>query len=64
MAPKQAQYKETVEKTPDLMALDQLLLTAAPWLAWTGLGLAGLTVVGFLARWGIRFRLVDRKSVV
>ena len=39
------------------MALDQLLLTAAPWLAWTGLGLAGLTVVGFIARWGIRFRL-------
>ena len=44
------------------MALDQLLLTAAPWLAWTGLGLAGLTVVGFLARWGIRFRLVGISS--
>ena len=44
------------------MALDQLLLTAAPWLAWTGLGLAGLTVVGFLARWGIRFRLVGVSS--
>ena len=61
-APRQAQYKETVEKTPDLMALDQLLLTAAPWLAWTGLGLAGLTVVGFIARWGIRFRLVGVSS--
>ena len=44
------------------MALDQLLLTAAPWLAWTGLGLAGLTVVGFLAGWGIRFRLVGVSS--
>jgi hypothetical protein len=44
------------------MALDQLLLTAAPWLAWTGLGLAGLTVVGFIARWGIRFRLVGVSS--
>ena len=62
MEPKLAQYKETVAKTPDLMALDQLLLTAAPWLAWTGLGLAGLTVVGFIARWGIRFRLVGVSS--
>lgn len=44
------------------MALDQLLLTAAPWLGWTGLGLAGLTVVGFIARWGIRFRLVGVSS--
>ena len=62
MEPKHGQYKETVAKTPDLMALDQLLLTAAPWLAWTGLGLAGLTVVGFIARWGIRFRLVGVSS--
>ena len=62
MEPKHEQYKETVAKTPDLMALDQLLLTAAPWLAWTGLGLAGLTVVGFIARWGIRFRLVGVSS--
>ena len=44
------------------MALDQLLLTAAPWMAWTGLGLAGLTVVGFISRWGIRFRLVGVSS--
>ena len=44
------------------MALDQLLLTAAPWLGWTGLGLLGLTVIAFLARWGVRFRLVGMSS--
>ena len=44
------------------MAFDQLLLTAAPWLGWTGLGLVGLTVIAFLARWGVRFRLVGVSS--
>ena len=44
------------------MALDQLLLTAAPWLAWSGLGLGGLTIVAFLAGWGLRFRLVGVSS--
>ena len=44
------------------MASDQLLLTAAPWLGWSGLGLGGLTAVAFLARWGIRFRLVGVSS--
>ncbi|MEB3254210.1 MAG: Ycf51 family protein [Synechococcus sp.] len=44
------------------MALDQLLLTAAPWLAWSGLGLGLLTVVAFIARWGLRFRLVGVSS--
>ena len=44
------------------MALDQLLLTAAPWLGWTGLGLLGLTVIAFLARWGVRLRLVGVSS--
>ena len=44
------------------MALDQLLLTAVPWLAWSGLGLGLLTVVAFLARWGLRFRLVGVSS--
>ena len=40
------------------MALDQLLLTAAPWLAWTGLGLAGLTVVRVRGGGGVRVGLV------
>ena len=40
------------------MALDQLLLTAAPWLGWSGLALGVLTIVAFLANWGLRFRLV------
>ena len=44
------------------MAFDRLLLTATPWLAWSGLGLGGLTAVAFLARWGIRFRLVGVSS--
>ena len=44
------------------MALDQLLLTAAPWLGWSGLALLLLTVVAFLAGWGLRFRLVGVSS--
>ncbi len=44
------------------MALDQLLLTAAPWLGWSGLALGLLTVVAFLAGWGLRFRLVGVSS--
>ena len=48
--------------TPGLMALDQLLLTAVPWLAWSGLGLGLLTVLAFLAGWGLRFRLVGVSS--
>ncbi len=44
------------------MALDQLLLNAAPWLGWSGLGLLGLTAIAFLARWGLRFRLVGVSS--
>ena len=44
------------------MSFDQLLLTAAPWLGWSGLGLGVLTGVAFLARWGIRFRLVGVSS--
>ncbi len=47
---------------PGSMAFDQLLLTAVPWLAWTGLGLSGLTVIAFLAKWGLRFRLVGVSS--
>ncbi|MGE4582356.1 MAG: Ycf51 family protein [Synechococcus sp.] len=44
------------------MALDQLLISAVPWLGWTGLGLSLLTVVAFLTRWGLRFRLVGITS--
>ena len=44
------------------MALDQLLISAVPWLGWTGLGLSLLTVVAFLTRWGLRFRLVGISS--
>ena len=44
------------------MALDQLLLNAAPWLAWSGLALFGLTAIAFIAKWGVRFRLVGVSS--
>ena len=44
------------------MALDQLLLTAAPWLGWSGLALGLLTVMAFVAGWGLRFRLVGVSS--
>lgn len=44
------------------MALDQLLLAAAPWLGWSGLALVVLTLVAFLASWGLRFRLVGVSS--
>ena len=44
------------------MALDQLLISAVPWLGWTGLGLSLLTVLAFLAKWGLRFRLVGVSS--
>ena len=44
------------------MSFDQLLLTTAPWLAWAGVGLSVLTVIGFLAGWGLRFRLVGVSS--
>ena len=62
LPPELAQYKETFPGRPVAMALDQLLLTAAPWLAWSGLGLGGLTIVAFLAGWGLRFRLVGVSS--
>ena len=45
-----------------MMALDQLLLMTAPWLAWAGLALGLLTVIAFVARWGLRFRLVGVSS--
>ena len=44
------------------MAADPILLVASQWLGLATLGLALLTVVGFLQRWGIRFRLVGVTS--
>ncbi|MBM5816671.1 MAG: hypothetical protein FJ083_08815 [Cyanobacteria bacterium K_Offshore_surface_m2_239] len=44
------------------MAADPLLLVAAKWLALAALALLVLTVLGFVSRWGIRFRLVGVTS--
>jgi len=44
------------------MAADPLLLVAAKWLALAALALVVLTVIGFVSRWGIRFRLVGVTS--
>ncbi|MFM7434575.1 MAG: DUF2518 family protein [Vulcanococcus sp.] len=44
------------------MRADPLLLTAGEWLGIAGGVLLLLTVVGFVARWGIRFRLVGVTS--
>ncbi|MFN9548440.1 MAG: DUF2518 family protein [Cyanobacteriota bacterium] len=44
------------------MAADPILLMAARWLGLAALALVALTVLGFLRRWGIRFRLVGITS--
>ncbi|MGC6482829.1 MAG: Ycf51 family protein [Synechococcus sp.] len=44
------------------MTLPQLVQDSAGWLAWSGLGFAVLTVIAFVARWGLRFRLVGVTS--
>ncbi|MFM9089177.1 MAG: DUF2518 family protein [Cyanobium sp.] len=44
------------------MAADPLLLVASKWLGLAALALLVLTVSGFVARWGIRFRLVGVTS--
>ncbi len=44
------------------MAADPILLTAGRWLLAAAGLLAVLTVTGFVARWGIRFRLVGVTS--
>ena len=41
------------------MAADPLLLVAARWLGLAALALLALTVLGFVLRWGLRFRLVE-----
>jgi hypothetical protein len=44
------------------MPADPLLLSAGQWLGVAGGVLAVVTVVAFLARWGVRFRLVGITS--
>ena len=44
------------------MRADPLLLTAGEWLGVASAALLVLTVVAFLVRWGIRFRLVGITS--
>ena len=44
------------------MTLPELLHTSITWLGWSGLGMASLTLIVFLARWGFRFRLVGVTS--
>ncbi|MCP9849380.1 Ycf51 family protein [Cyanobium sp. Morenito 9A2] len=44
------------------MQADPLLITAGQWLGVAGGGLTLLTVGSFVARWGIRFRLVGVTS--
>lgn len=44
------------------MAADPILLQAGQWLGAAGGALAVTTVVAFLARWGVRFRLVGITS--
>jgi len=44
------------------MPLPELLDRAIEWLAWSGLVFGLLTVVAFLAGWGLRFRLVGVTS--
>ena len=44
------------------MPLPELLSTTSSWLAKSGGAFLGLTLVAFIARWGIRFRLVGVSS--
>jgi len=44
------------------MAADPILFQAGQWLGVAGGGLALLTVAAFVARWGVRFRLVGITS--
>ncbi len=40
------------------MPLTELLEASTTWFAWAGIGLGVLTLISFLAGWGIKFRLV------
>ena len=44
------------------MPLEELLSTSTIWLAKGGVALLVLTLIAFIARWGIRFRLVGVSS--
>lgn len=44
------------------MPLPELLDQSSGWLAWGGAALSALTIVAFIARWGLRFRLVGVSS--
>ena len=44
------------------MNLPQLIQSSTGWLAWSGLAFGVLTAVAFLAKWGLRFRLVGVTS--
>ena len=49
-------------KTSSPMAADPILMTAGKWLGAASGVLALTTLVGYLSRWGIRFRLVGVTS--
>ena len=40
------------------MSISQFLEDATIWLAWSGMGLTIITLIAFITRWGIKFRLV------
>ncbi len=40
------------------MSISQFLQDATSWLAWSGIGLTIITLIAFITRWGIKFRLV------
>ncbi len=40
------------------MNLPELLEISTKWLAWAGIGLLLTTLIAFIFRWGVRFRLV------
>lgn len=44
------------------LAADPILLASGRWLGLASAGLVLLTVIGFIARWGVRFRLVGVTS--
>ncbi len=40
------------------MSIIEFLQISTKWLAWLGLALSAITLIAFLIKWGIRFRLV------